>query len=76
MASAEIEPFPELQNHFSKKNVAKKEGTLRRRKSSTLGAELPGDNAVAAFATLGKGSPPASPTESVCYPYLRGLQEA
>lgn len=67
MASAEMEPFPPLQKQFSKQNIARKEGGLRRRKSSTLGAELPGDNDVAAFATLGKGSPPASPTEpTVC----------
>ncbi|KAF2687005.1 longevity assurance proteins LAG1/LAC1 [Lentithecium fluviatile CBS 122367] len=64
MASADVEPFPPLQNGFSKKNVVRKEGMLRRRKSSALGGELPGDNDVAAFATLGKGSPPASPTEA------------
>jgi len=67
MASAEMEPFPPLQNHFSKQTVVRKEGALRRRKSSALGAELPGDSDVAAFATLSKGSPPASPTElAVC----------
>lgn len=68
MASAEVEPFPPLQSHLSKQTVARREGTLRRRKSSMLGAELPGDNDVAAFATLGKGSPPASPTEATVRP--------
>jgi acyl-CoA-dependent ceramide synthase len=63
MASAEMEPFPPLQNQFAKQTAARKEGVMRRRKSSALGAELPGDSDVAAFATLAKGSPPASPTE-------------
>jgi acyl-CoA-dependent ceramide synthase len=63
MASAEIEPFPPLHNGFSKPHVPQKERALRRRKSSTLGGELPGDSDVAALATLSKGSPPASPTE-------------
>lgn len=65
MASAETEPFPVLQNNFSKKDARSNGSTTRRRKSSALGAESVGDTDVAAFATL--GSPPATPVEnSVC----------
>ncbi|KAF1969105.1 LAG1-domain-containing protein [Bimuria novae-zelandiae CBS 107.79] len=63
MVSGDVEPFPPLQtDHLSKdKRGNGKNGTVRRRKSSGLGAELPGDTSVPAFATL--GSPPATPTE-------------
>jgi acyl-CoA-dependent ceramide synthase len=66
MASSDVEPFPPLQTEQStKQSRTGKSGSVRRRKSTGLGAELPGDTSVPAFATL--GSPPATPTEpTVC----------
>lgn len=67
MASRDVEPFPPLQTEQPKKESRSlgKSGSVRRRKSSGLGAELPGDTSVPAFATL--GSPPATPIEpTVC----------
>lgn len=76
MSSGDVEPFPALQTEISKKDGRSgKSGLVRRRKSSGLGAELPGDTGVPAFATL--GSPPATPTEpTVCLgscPVRRGV---
>lgn len=65
MAPSDVEPFPPLNDKFAKKEGHKGGKTVRRRKSSGLGAELFGDNDVAAFATLGSGVLPATPTEPV-----------
>jgi len=66
MASHDVEPFPPLQSNFGPKES--RNGTLakRRRKSSGLGAELPGDTNVPAFATMGN-SPPTTPTETTVW---------
>lgn len=63
MAKSDLEPFPPLvgtTTSATKENQTAHGKVQRRRKSSALGGELPGDSDVAAFATL--RSPPMTPT--------------
>lgn len=64
MAKSDLEPFPPLAgtttSSATKENHLAHGKVQRRRKSSALGGELPGDSDVAAFATL--RSPPLTPT--------------
>jgi hypothetical protein len=61
--ASDLEPFPPLQGSgpYARKENQQTHGEVRRRKSSALRDELPGDSEVAAFATL--RSPPLTPTE-------------
>ncbi|ORX92435.1 TLC domain-domain-containing protein [Clohesyomyces aquaticus] len=63
-----LEPFPPLNvshNFVRRESHSHKHGdsSRRRRKSSGLGGELPGDSDVAAFATLAQSSPPLTPSD-------------
>jgi hypothetical protein len=61
----DTEPFPPLNGSHEKEMKSAKSGSVRRRKSSGLGGELPGDSDAPALATM--ATPPATPTESsVC----------
>lgn len=62
MSLDDVEPFPELHDFgpSTRSNNYTTHGKVRRRKSSALGGELPGDSDVAAFATL--VTPPVTPT--------------
>ncbi|PSN66271.1 LAG1-domain-containing protein [Corynespora cassiicola Philippines] len=62
MAPSDVEPFPPLNPQLARKESHNGNGTVKRRKSSGLGGELPGDSAVPSFATSGRASPPATPT--------------
>ncbi|KAH7068419.1 TLC domain-containing protein [Paraphoma chrysanthemicola] len=52
------EPFPALQGAPAKNSHSSSNGARRRRKSSGLGGEIPGDVDVPSFATGRKGTPP------------------
>ncbi|KAF2015064.1 longevity assurance proteins LAG1/LAC1 [Aaosphaeria arxii CBS 175.79] len=65
MAQSDLEPFPPLSPQPVPQKGKKSSGNVRRRKSSGLGGELPGDSDVAAFATLStRPQTPSTPTES------------
>ncbi|KAF2005774.1 LAG1-domain-containing protein [Amniculicola lignicola CBS 123094] len=65
MASSDTEPFPPLHGSFAPKVQHRHHPhSMRRRKSSGLGAELPGDNVGGSFATLDGTTPPLTPTDS------------
>jgi hypothetical protein len=71
MSKSDVEPFPPLQGlvHSSRSDKHKTHGKVRRRKSSALGGELPGDSGVPSLASL--TTPPPTPTEyAVCVPLI------
>jgi hypothetical protein len=70
-----LEPFPPLNvaHNFVNNHKNASGDNRRRRKSSGLGGDLPGDSDVAAFATLSHQSPSMTPGTPVHIPILLSL---
>ncbi|KAF2122583.1 TLC domain-containing protein [Lophiotrema nucula] len=70
MAYKDTEPFPPLNGPAVRTSQQNGSAARRRRKSSGLGGELPGDNEAPALSTLGSGTVAEAPVCARCFSIL------